>query len=278
MRQDPDLIERAPLLASAVPRADRLTFLGSALSVAGALARDCVVESLLEAADDELSGSDDWHSWAQMLTASDEVRAALDRDRAWVDTCILDALIRGGLEGATTQYMEVLTRLAVRPSRAVDLTPYFEEAHGYADADQLKGLRVAWEAGWLTQDAPAQQEMPHEPGPVRVCFIGGDEQERRELHRAKRRLREDGHDWIRVKGVHPGWGSNWPDEADRAEAMFPKSDVVVLMPRVRTNFGRRIRRSVDVHGLVWFACTGQGSGSMAAAILRAAQWRASRPA
>lgn len=48
------------------------------------------------------------------------------------------------------------------------------------------------------------------------------------------------------------------------------SDIVVLMPLVRTNFGRHIRRVSGERGLRWHPCTGKGQASITAAIRHAA--------
>ena len=274
IQRNPDLVALALDLRGRIAPAQRLAFLGSALEVAGAMARDSVLEDLLDAADDEMTGLGGWREWAHILMSSPNVRAAIDRDGSWVDMCVLEALLRAGLEGGVTDYLRTLACLAANPTRGVDLCPYFEEAEGFVDPQELAGIQAGWQQRMAKHPPKVETPTTTRPRDVRVCFIGGSEPERRELGRARKRLEERGMDWIKVSAVHPGWGSNWPDQAEEAEAYFPNSQVVVLMPLVRTNFGRRIRRSVDEHGLAWFACTGRGAGSMAAAIERAALWAA----
>jgi hypothetical protein len=108
-----------------------------------------------------------------------------------------------------------------------------------------------------------------EAATIRVLFVGGDERQAQydaELSAAIDR-NYNGH--VYVEFFHPGWGSNWPKAADRVEARYPHAQAVVLMPLVRTLFGRRIRRTAGEAGLPWIACTGRGRAAIEGSIQRA---------
>jgi hypothetical protein len=107
------------------------------------------------------------------------------------------------------------------------------------------------------------------PRTVRLLFVGGDERQANGHAPVEQRLRELVGGDVEVRWVHPGWSSNWTAYAEQAEAQYDAVDAVVLMPLVRTNLGRRLRRSSGDAGLPWIACTGQGRQSMARALATA---------
>lgn len=106
--------------------------------------------------------------------------------------------------------------------------------------------------------------------PVKIVFVGGNETQQSYREELDRMLEVKFDNRVSVKWIFPGWGANWKPEAERAESHFAGSDVLVLMPYVRTNLGRRLRRTSGEAGLPWVACTGKGRDSMLRSLLRAA--------
>ncbi len=108
---------------------------------------------------------------------------------------------------------------------------------------------------------------------VSILFIGGmDEEQGETFLQVKRRLADDQQSGISIKFEAPGWKSGWSPVAERIENHISEYDVIILMPLVRTNFGRRIRRIAGDNRVNWFACTGRGQGSVMESITRAAEW------
>lgn len=54
-----------------------------------------------------------------------------------------------------------------------------------------------------------------------------------------------------------GCGAKWTDTADRVEASYRHIEALVLMPFVRTNVGRQLRRTAGEHHIPWVACPGR---------------------
>lgn len=282
LRAHPQLLGRATQLSRRVNPSRRLAFLGAALELAASHAAEDDVEQLLERVDDDLAAHGGWHEWADILTNAPQLRAVIDRDGTWVDLCILNALIRGGPAQRKEQFEQVVCRLASKRRRDLDLAGLFEELADVEDQDVVAELRAFWEQvrGVNPVLPPTSAgEPPRRPQgeKVRVLFVGGSEREEHAARGARDILANRGlSEWVSVSWRHPGWGSNWAGKAQEAESRFHDNDVLVLMPLVRTNFGRRIRRSAGEHGLRWFACTGHGPHSMANAIEAAASTVAHR--
>lgn len=279
LRAHPDLIRSAGPLSRLVLPARRIRFLGDALELA-ARSRADLVDGLLDLVDDELAASRGWHEWADILTSSEQLASLIDRDGIWVDLLILNALVEGGLGARRGQFLEVLTRVAAHGRRGVDLEDLIMELSAVEDPVVVEHLR---EHCTRTRDALTSAPVTTPPRPaeagdrVRICFVGGSERERRTGHAARRILDERGVTaFATVSWHHPGWGSNWAEEATAIESEYGDLDALVLMPLVRTNFGRRIRRTSGQSSVPWFACTGKGAHSMANAVEMAASWAAQR--
>jgi hypothetical protein len=143
--------------------------------------------------------------------------------------------------------------------------------HRELDADGTRSDELMRELGpGPVADVAALDE------PVRVLFVGGDERQARHQQGVEQHLRERFGAQVAVTWIHPGWSSNWAAHADRAEATYDEVDAMVLMPFVRTNLGRRLRRSVGEHGLPWVACTGPGRDRIARSLSYAVEMVASQ--
>lgn len=135
----------------------------------------------------------------------------------------------------------------------------FERLLGYGlPADAFESLR-----GRL-QNVRGDDAIDDEPTPskhlrpVRVLFVGGDERQERHQHAIREALRESA-PHIEVRFIHPGWGSNWSRYVEEVERALPDTDGVVLMRFMRTEFGRSVRRLLDVP---WRHCFGPGRKTM----------------
>lgn len=122
------------------------------------------------------------------------------------------------------------------------------------------------------REAPDEATDPIvEQRDVRLLFVGGDERQQRITSEIEARTREVVPGTVHVTWIHPGWSARWLEHAEHAEAEYDRSDALVLMPLVRTNLGRRLRRTSGEAGLPWVACTGHGVDSITRAISKAAQ-------
>ena len=133
-------------------------------------------------------------------------------------------------------------------------------------ADQLRAAREAFEEPGERDSANSRLRSGES---VSIIYIGGNEIQAKCEERNLSRLQND---WpgIEVEFHFPGWGSNWAPKLDVIEARLGEVNAVVLSYLVRTNCGRRVRRMCQE--IPWFACTGQGSKAIEAAIRQAAIW------
>jgi len=104
---------------------------------------------------------------------------------------------------------------------------------------------------------------------VSVLFVGGDERQQK-MQAEVTRIVHGAHPGVRISFLHPGWGSNWKDTIEAMKRQLPESDIVVLNPFVRTNFGRTARRSINDAGKQWRPTYGHAPASIARAIVSAA--------
>jgi hypothetical protein len=284
IRSYPELAGSAVQLSRRVPVRDRITLLGVAAETAAGCGDDKLMPDLLDAIDETLWSNGGWVRWAHILTDSENLRCYLDNDGGVVaDLMAASALLHAGCgQAETASYIRILERLMHRRFRSVDISALVLALQDIADPqvfnayrDRLASMGLVPAQGDAQRGAPPLRGVDG-PGrrvssATRVCFVGGSDAERRDAARVPDLLVEHGFEWVDVAWHHPGWGSNWAPVADRVEAEYPLARAVVLMPLVRTNFGRRIRRSCGEHGLPWVPCTGRGSHAMARAIERAAQ-------
>jgi hypothetical protein len=105
---------------------------------------------------------------------------------------------------------------------------------------------------------------------VSVLYIGGNETQESYVDRITEKLACE---WpgVKVEFFLPGWSSSWNKQFENIKPQILTSDVIVLSPLVRTQFGRHVRKTCD-HARPWFPCTGKGKKSLDDSIRKAALW------
>lgn len=111
---------------------------------------------------------------------------------------------------------------------------------------------------------------PALPSPAHIVFVGGNETQRAYQNAVMAALAERYGDTLDVRWHYTGWSANWGERAERVESDYNWATAVVLMRFVRTNLGRRIRRTSGEHDLPWVPCSGHGRESIMRAIEHAA--------
>jgi hypothetical protein len=275
-RDEPGALWSAARLArsSKVPPLERLGLLTRALDVDPGDEAE-VTEELVDVLDDLLRQVTDeeverrFASWlASSSTASDLFGplGVLDR-RAHLHQRL------GEVEAARDLVERMLHRVLATPLPdrtfdAVELLGRHRELDPTGERSQeLAGLTEAADA----RRGPDDGALETSSRTVRLLFVGGDERQADAHAPVEQRLRELVGGEVEVCWVHPGWSSNWTAYAEQAEAKYDAVDALVLMPLVRTNLGRRLRRGSGDAGLPWVACTGHGRDSMARALATAAR-------
>jgi len=200
--------------------------------------------------------------WADLLYASETITTALGAVEAQV--AATGAYLRlGRPEQARAILRSVFFRVRnavappITPLAALDLL----EALGATDTD-LSDMRD------LLGDAP--EPVVEESGePVRLAFVGGNEIQAQYCDDIDAELAETFAGRVSVQWILSGWSAGWRSHADRLDRLYPQLDAVVLMPFVRTNFGRWVRRTCGESGLVWVACSGHGRASIVRSLTEA---------
>jgi hypothetical protein len=114
---------------------------------------------------------------------------------------------------------------------------------------------------------------------LRVLFVGGNETQARHKDSLRAALgRRDDTSGARVEldFLHPGFNSNWDKTLADVRARGGRLDALVLMPLVRTELGRALRRLASELGIPWVPCTGRGYDSMERALQTALALAAER--
>ena len=99
-----------------------------------------------------------------------------------------------------------------------------------------------------------------------ILFVGGDERQQRKDQAVLTIVRQRA-PHVGVTFIHPGWSGNWRQHLERVRAELPRHDALVLMPFIRTELGRQIRKHCDKP---WRSCWPSGQKGMADAVLAAA--------
>jgi hypothetical protein len=155
-------------------------------------------------------------------------------------------------------------RLNVFLSELRNLDPELAQLFEEESLSQPPSSYVPWH-----MPTDIETEITHQE-PVRIIFVGGTHEEQGKLQsQVDQQLKEKFGSLVEVRYFHPGWGSNWSNKADQIESHFADSDALVLMPLVRTNFGRRIRKNSGLQNTPWIPCTGKGVGSIVKSISEA---------
>lgn len=103
----------------------------------------------------------------------------------------------------------------------------------------------------------------------KLIFVGGNETQAAYEEELERRVAERWDGRVSVEWVFPGWSSNWSRTAERVESAFATSDAIVLSYFIRTNLGRRLRRTCGEAGLAWIPCAGHGRDALFRAVATA---------
>jgi hypothetical protein len=247
-----------------LPRVLRFSMVEASIRGLDARAAHEGLESLLDAASDVLARNQDAdldERWECLLHSSSGLRELLDPAHADLER--LHVLRRlGRAEEAAAVGRGLFFRAAA--GELPDLSP----AGLLAELDELDGIDDAVAAARQRLDSQAAEGVPSRA--VRVVFVGGDERQARLRAPVEAALAERFGGHVEVVWFFPGWSAGWADAAERAEAAYDCADVLVLMPLVRTQLGRRLRRSAGEAGLPWVACTGHGRGAILHAIEHAA--------
>ena len=137
-------------------------------------------------------------------------------------------------------------------------------------AGELIALARHWGCHPLAADLAAAlpalgQSLPDKSvgkPPVSVVFVGGNEIQARREGAVRARLSRDGAN-VSVAFHHVGWDGNWGRRVDTLLAECNRADAVVIMPYIRTQFGRTLRAALV---RPWIACPGTGRDAMVRSI------------
>lgn len=218
---------------------------------------DQIGDLLIEAADCDLDGR-----YLDILDGSEHLREVLGAVESELTAIELLARI-GRADEAVDRGIRLFHRAV-----AGDLPGYPGEALvellrdlGATD-DQLE----ACERRLRRPEDVGIDEVAARERPIRITFVGGDERQAQYQQSIDEELatRYDGQ--VSVDWYFPGWGTNWLPVAERVEGNYWQTDALVLMQFVRTNMGRRLRKTSGEKRVPWVACPGHGRGSMLAAI------------
>ncbi len=114
---------------------------------------------------------------------------------------------------------------------------------------------------------------------LRVLFVGGNETQarhERELRAALEQRDEASGGRVVLEFRTPGFNSNWDKTLEAVRGYRGRVDALVLMPFVRTQLGRALRRLASEFDIPWVPCTGKGYDSMERALRLAILLAASR--
>ena len=101
--------------------------------------------------------------------------------------------------------------------------------------------------------------------PIVIVYVGGDEQQARIQKSVNDHVQGRYGGLVKVEWVHIDWGANWPKDAARVDAFLHSgADAVVLLQWLRTNMGKRVRKSCGEHDVPWVSCTGGRTSSIRA--------------
>ena len=252
-----------------------------AAAVAGARAAHQVgdgdsVARLVELADDVVADAFDPavdRAWADALRVEEALRLEIGPEHA--EVARLSSLRRAGDD---LEARSVAERLFHRAAQ--------DELDGVDPRDLLVTLRGLGapeaEIDALARRLPCEPELPlratDDDRPVSIVMVGGNEVQEAYDRSIEQHLLEVHRGKVTVHWVHSGWSANWPRFADKAESLYAECDAVVLSYFVRTNLGRRIRRTAGEADLPWIACAGHGRDAITRAIERAVVVARSRQA
>lgn len=268
-----DLAPELPLSPTA-----RFDLLSKAVSAAARLQDPQTVSEAIEQLDDVVAAASDndlLRRWAELLDGDEAVRAVLGAREADL-AAVEQHRALGDPSAAAERARKVLHHLLTHPSPhhdPLDLLDLLDELG--VDGEELRALRDQVQRTTERVDVDEVQRAA-DLAPIDILFVGGNEVQQRyeEAITAEVRRRYGGK--VRVEWEFPGWSPNWAPVADRVEARYGPSTALVLMQFVRTNLGRRLRRTSGEHGVPWVACTGHGRAAIQRAIERGVEVAAAK--
>jgi hypothetical protein len=137
------------------------------------------------------------------------------------------------------------------------------------DESVVKSLRGRIRVLEEEAQAARRDPSPEEKGlykDLRLLFVGGNETQERYCASLQADFMRK-FPGLSLSFHFPGWSSNWGAKADRVKAELREAHAMVLMPMVRTLFGRTVRAEASRQAVPWIACTGKGRASLERALL-----------
>jgi hypothetical protein len=222
---------------------------------------DVIVDAVSDRLDDR---------WIDLLGSSDQLRDTLGPTEAELER--VNAMRR---RGRMDEAAEVVRRLFYRAAAGAlgrydpsDLLQLFEELGGSVEHRREMQAAIPATTGALERPVdPVARLLERQE--VRLLFVGGNETQRsyRSTIDADLVERYDGR--VTVEWFDGAWNVRWMPLAEKAESGYRSAHALVIMSMVRTNLGKRLRKSAGEAGLPWIPCTGTGRASIRAAIDRA---------
>lgn len=134
-------------------------------------------------------------------------------------------------------------------------------------ADRIRGYGLEPDPRLLKRAEAGGEPAPSPPTAARgsILFIGGNELQRKIAQGVEEAVRRR---WpaVSVRFEHPAWSSNWAKQFESLRNPIAGADAVVLMPLVRTQFGRAVRKACGEAQIPWIPCTSRGASGMERAI------------
>ncbi len=270
-------VERCEEVTDALQR--RAERLGESEAAAADL-RACLTGYLRAGRNDDAKDAlDRLESLAASGVGLEEFEKLLSENRfqpAWAPEDALIARVRC-LEkrGHCTGALQVLQRLFHQYASEGEL----DDAEGLLVRIRSYGLpedHYAGETGRMNALLQQDQSQHRDDGgadagapmqPTKILFVGGDELHAKKDAAVRNQLKQRAPQ-IDVKFIHPGWSGNWSRHLDKVRGELPKYDALVLMPFIRTELGRQIRKQCDKP---WRSCWPSGAKGIADAIIAAAK-------
>lgn len=218
---------------------------------------DRVGDLLAEAADCALDAR-----YLELLDESEHLREALGAVEA--ELTAIDLLARTGrVDEAVERGIRLFHRAAAGDLPGYQGEPLLELLRDLGANDEQLDI---CERRLRQRDVACADEIATRDRPIRIAFVGGDERQAQYRESIDQELHDRYGDKVSVDWYFPGWGTKWLPVAERVESAFWQTDALVLMQFVRTNMGRRLRRTSGENNVPWIACPGHGRAAITAAI------------
>jgi hypothetical protein len=203
-------------------------------------------------------------SWEDVLWSRVRTLEQLNRDDEafW----LLDTPFSRLLADATPEALAAAEDLLAH-ARALAVSPEARAALPEMAARLRARQEAARQEGALDDDGLAAQLRGGRV--LRVLFVGGNETQARHensLRAALEQRDETSGGRVVLEFRNPGFNSNWDKTLEAVRGYRGRVDALVLMPFVRTQLGRALRRLASEFDIPWVPCTGKGYDSMERAL------------